>query len=63
MIFAYKFLPPQRYAILIEGDMGRAITKVLRVLDDMLPAKVFELEWVEYVEVDKLVDRALTGAL
>lgn len=63
MIFAYKFLPPQRYAILIEGDMGRAITKVLRVLDDMLPAKVFELEWVEYAEVDKLVDRALAGAL
>lgn len=63
MIFAYKFLPPQRYAILIEGDMGRAITKALRALDNMLPAKVFELEWVDYAEVDKLVDKALAGTL
>lgn len=63
MIFAYKFLPPQRYAILIEGDKGRAITKVLRTLDEMLPAKVFELEWVDYAVVDNLVDRALAGIL
>lgn len=63
MTFAYKFLPPQRYAILIEGDVGRAITKVLRTLDEMLPAKVFELKWVDYSEVDRLVDKALDGAL
>lgn len=63
MIFAYKFLPPQRYAILIEGDKARAITKALRTLDVMLPAKVFELEWVDYADVDNLVDRALAGTL
>ena len=63
MTFAYKFLPPQRYAILIEGDKGRAITKVLRTLDEILPAKVFELKWVDYTDIDKLVDKALEGAL
>ena len=58
-----QLLPPQRYAILIEGDVGRAITKVLRTLDEILPAKVFELKWVDYSAVDKLVDKALAGTL
>lgn len=61
MIFAYKFLPPRRYAILIEGDMGRVITAVLRKINAVVPNDDCWVKWIGYDAVDNFISEAIRG--
>ena len=61
MIFAYKFLSPQRYAILIEGDIGRVITAVLRKINAVVPNDDCWVEWIGYDAVDNFISEAIRG--